>query len=243
LLNHYPTAQKFYSKIILHIFEEKTLNFGTTKNLGGIGALLLFIGTLPYINYLGIIDIVGVILLLTSLYGFASYYRERRIFNNTAIGVLAAIIGIVISAVIGIAIVLPNITGFLQKIYPGWDGNLSSLPSLQGMTPVTGNIGFSDVVPFIVAGIAVFVVLWVFAIIAAFFVRRSLVELSIRSSVKLFSTAGLLLLIGAVLVIVFVGAILVWIAALLLAIAFFTMKLQLEQAPMTATAPPPIVTT
>jgi uncharacterized membrane protein len=215
------------------------LNFNTTKNLGGIGALLLFIGTLPYINYLGIIDIVGVILLLVSLYGFAGYYRERGIFSNTTIGVLVGIVGAVIAAAIGIAIVLPNITGFIQKIYPGWDGNWSTIPSLQSMTPVTGNIDFADVVPFIVAGIAVFVVLWVFAIIAAFFVRRSLVELSVRSSVKLFSTAGLLLLIGAVLMIVLVGALLMWIAALLLAIAFFTMKPHLEQPPMATTPPPP----
>lgn len=214
------------------------MNFNTNKNLGGIGALLLFIGVLPYINYLGIIDIVGVILLLVSLYGFAGYYRERAIFSNSAIGVLAAIVGAVIAAVIGIAIVLPNITGFIQKIYPSWDGNLSSLPSLQSMTPVTSNIDFADVVPFIVAGIAVFVVLWIFAIIAAFFIRRSLVVLSSRSSVKLFSTAGLLLLIGAVLMIVFFGAILVWVAALILAIAFFTMKPQPAPPPM-ATAPTP----
>jgi 5-methyltetrahydrofolate--homocysteine methyltransferase len=33
------------------------LNFNTAKNLGGIGALLLFIGVLPYINYLGTIVI------------------------------------------------------------------------------------------------------------------------------------------------------------------------------------------
>jgi uncharacterized membrane protein len=218
------------------------LNFNTNKNLGGVGALLLFIGTLPYINYLGIIDIVGVILLLVSLYGFADYYRSRGIFSNTAIGVLAAVVGGVIAAVIGIAIVLPSITGFIQKLYPSWDGNWSTLQSLQSMTPVTDNINFSDIVPFIVAAIAVLVVLWVFAIIAAFFVRRSLVELSIRSSVKLFSTAGLLLLIGAALMIILVGAILVWIAALLLAIAFFTMKSQLEQPPMTATPPPPPLT-
>jgi uncharacterized membrane protein len=217
------------------------LNFSTNKNLGGIGALLLFIGVLPYINYLGIVNIVGVILLLVSLYNFAGYYRERGIFSNTAIGVLAAIVGIVIAAVIGIAIVLPNITGFIQKIYPGWDGNLSSLPSLQSMTPVTENIDFADIVPFIVAGIAVFVVLWIFAIIAAFFVRRSLVQLSTRSQVKLFSTAGLLLLIGAALMIIFVGAIIVWIAVLILAIAFFTMKPQPAQPPM-ATAPPPAST-
>ena len=219
------------------------MNFNTTKNLGGAGALLLFVGTLPYVNYLGIIDIIGVILLLVSLYGFAGYYRERGIFTNSVYGVFAGILGIVIATVIGIAIVLPNITGFLQKIYPSWDGNLSTLPSLQSMTPVTGNISFSDVVPFIVAAIAVFVVLWIFSIIAAFFVRRSLVQLSAKTSVRLFATTGLLLLIGAFLTIIFVGAILIWIAALILAIAFFTMKPQPEQPPMTTTPMPPATST
>lgn len=219
------------------------MNFNTTKNLGGVGALLLFVGTLPYVNYLGIIDIIGVILLLVSLYGFAGYYRERGILTNSVYGVFAGILGIVIATVIGIAIVLPNITGFLQKIYPGWDGNLSTLPSLQSMTPVTGNISFSDVVPFIIAAIAVFAVLWIFSIIAAFFVRRSLVQLSAKTSVRLFATTGLLLLIGAFLTIIFVGAILIWIAALILAFAFFAMKPQHEQPPMTTAPMPPATST
>jgi uncharacterized membrane protein len=94
------------------------------------------------------------------------------------------------------------------------------------MTPVTTNLDFSDVVPFIVAGISVIVILWIFAIVMAFFVRRSLLQVSSKTSVGLFSTAGLLLLVGAALTIILVGAFLIWIAVLLLAVAFLTMKTQ-----------------
>ena len=207
-----------------------TLN--SSKNLGGVGALLLFIGVFPYINYFGIVDIIGVILVLIALYGFASDYRERGIFNNAMYGVATGMVGIVIAAVIGIAIVLTSITSFLEKLYPSWNGSLSTISSLSGMTPVISNLSFSDVVPFIVAAISVIAVLWIFAIITAFFVRRSLKQVSSKTSVGLFSTAGLLLLIGAALTIIIVGIVLMWIAALILAIAFFTMKPQPEQPPM-----------
>ena len=95
----------------------------------------------------------------------------------------------------------------------------------QGMVPNTSNIGFGDIIPFIVAAILVFATLWVFAIITAFFVRRSIVQLSAKTNVGLISTAGTLLLIGAVLVIVIgLGLLLMWIAALILAIAFFKIR-------------------
>ena len=204
-----------------------------SKTLGGVGALLLFIGVFPYINTFGIVDIIGVILILVALHGFADYYKERRIFNNAIYGVIAAIVGIVIAAVIGIAIVLPSITSFLEKLYPSWNGSLPTITS-QGMTPNTSKISLSDVEPFIVAAIVVFVILWIFAIITAFFVRRSLEQTSSKTSVKLFSTAGLLLLIGAVLTIIIIGLLLTWIAALLLAIAFFQTRPQQPQPPAPA---------
>ncbi|HML04090.1 MAG TPA: DUF996 domain-containing protein [Candidatus Bathyarchaeia archaeon] len=217
------------------------MTLDTSKYLGGIGALLLFIGVIPYINTFGVLGIIGVILVLIALHGFASYYKERRIFNNAMYGIFAAVVGIVIAFVIGIAIVLPNITKFLEMLYPKWNGSLSTITSLQGMTPQTSKITLSDIAPFIAALIVALLILWIFGIITAFFVRRSLNEVSSKTSVGLFSTAGLLLLIGAVLTIIVIGLLLVWIAALLLAIAFFTTKPQPEQ-PTMATAPTPPAT-
>jgi len=219
------------------------MDLNTSKTLGGIGAILLLVGIFPYINYFGLLDIIGIILVLIALHDFSSYYKENGIFNNAMYGVFAGIVGIVIAAVIGIAIVLPNITSFLEKLYPNWNGSWSTISSLSGMTPVTSNITFKDVEPFIAAAIAIVAVLWIFAIIAAIFVRRSLSQVSSKTSVGMFSTAGLVFLIGAALTIVIVGLIVIWIAALLLAIAFFTTTPQQQQPPTATPVSPPATTT
>ena len=197
----------------------------SSKTMGGIGALLMFIGIFPYINYFGIVEIIGAILVLVALHGLGSYYKEEGIFNNALYGVITGVVGVVIAVAIGIVIVLSSIQDFLLKVFPSWNGDWSTLPSLSGMTPNTGNIGVGDVIPFIVAAIVVIAILWVFAIIATFFLRRSLNKLSAKSNNGLFGTVGLLLLIGAFLVIVVgLGLILMWIAVLILAIAFFNLK-------------------
>jgi uncharacterized membrane protein len=97
-----------------------------------------------------------------------------------------------------------------------------------------------DVVAFLGGLFLVLVILWVFAIVAGFFARRSLKTLSTKASVGLFSTGGLLLLIGAFLLILFFifGFILMWVATLLIAIAFFQIKPEAEQPPSAAVPPP-----
>ena len=53
----------------------------SSKNLGGVGALLIFIGpllsVLPGIGgYTGLLSLVGAILVLIAFKGFADYYSE-----------------------------------------------------------------------------------------------------------------------------------------------------------------------
>ncbi|HUK85046.1 MAG TPA: DUF996 domain-containing protein [Candidatus Acidoferrum sp.] len=211
----------------------------SNKILGGVGALLIFVGIFPYVDTFGIVELIGVILVLAALHGFASYYKESGIFSNSIYGIIVGIVGGVVAVAVGLTIVLPNIKDFLLKIYPSWNGSWSTISSFSGMTPNTANISFSDIVPFITAAIVIFVIIWVTAIIASFLIRRSLKQLSIKTSVGLFSTAGLLLLIGAVLIIVVgLGLILMWIASLILAIAFLTMKPKEPVQPQMVTATP-----
>ena len=211
----------------------------SSKNLGGIGSILLLIGLLPVLSTytFGILALIGLILVLVALYGFANIYKEKGIFNNSIYGVIAGVVGIVIAVIVLFVAVLSNITNFLEKIYPSWNGSWSTISSLRSMTPNTTNIGPSDVLPFIEGIIAVFLILWIFIIIWAFFARRSLKSLSTKTHVGLFSTAALLLIIGAVLTIVIIGLLLMWIAVLLMAIAFFQIKPEPEQ-PAAAMAPP-----
>ncbi len=199
----------------------------SSKNIGGIGAILMFIGVLPYINYYSIVELIGAILILVALHGFARFYKDSRIFNNALYGIITGIVGVVLAVAIGIALILPNIKDFLWQVFPSWNGDWSTLPSLSGMTPNTSNISFGDIIPFITAAILVIAILWIFGIIGTFFVRRSLVQLSARTNVGLFSTAGLMMLIGAVLTIVFgVGLLVMWIGVLILAFAFFRIRPQ-----------------
>jgi uncharacterized membrane protein len=203
------------------------MNLKTSKTLGGIGAILMVISVLPYISQLGIVGFIGAILVLVGLYGLSRAYKESGIFNNSLYGILAGIVGVVLAVVIGIAVVLPNITGFLLKMFPSWNGDWQTLSSLSGMVPNTSNISFGDIIPFITAAILVIATLWIFAIISTFFIRRSLVQLSAKTNVGLFSTAGTLLLIGAVLIFLLgLGLLLMWIGVLLLAIAFFRIRTQ-----------------
>lgn len=203
------------------------MSIETSKTLGGVGAILMFVGIIPVINSYGVIELIGLILVMVGLYNLASYYTERGIFNNALYGLIAGIVGGVIAVGAVILTVLTSLTDFLYTIYPDWNGDWTAL---SGLTPNTSNLTLDAIVPFLAGLFAALIILWVFAIIATYFVRRSLISLSAKSGVGLFSTAGLLMLIGAVLIIAFgIGLILIWISALLLAIAFFTIKPQESQ--------------
>ena len=206
----------------------------SSKNLGGIGAILMFIGIIPYINYFGAIEFIGLILVMVALYNLASHYREGGIFNNALYGLIIGIVGGVISIAAVIITVLTSLSDFLYALFPDWNGDWTAL---SGLTPNPSNLSLDNITPFLAGIFAVLIILWVFSIIAAFFVRRSLKTLSAKSGVGLFSTAGLLLLIGAALIIVGIGLVLVWISALLLTIAFFRIRPEQAQPTTSAAAP------
>lgn len=217
----------------------------TDKILGGVGAVLVLVGVFVTSYTYGVLDLVGAILILIALSGLAKYYQDKAIFNWAIYGFIAGIVGTVAAAAIGLYIVFDTSTvkNLLLKIYPTWNGSWSSLRSVVGTTPTTSGITAHDVAPVLGAVFGVLAILWVFSIVAAFFARRSLRNLSEKSGVHLFATAGLLLVIGAFLTIVFIGVILIWIAVLLLAIAFFQLRPQAEQPPPPSYIPPPATPT
>ena len=202
----------------------------TTKNLGGVGAILLFIGVIPWTWPYGgwLLALVGLILAMISFKGLADYYKEAGVFNNALYAVilgivgLAVFLGIVIIAAFGLLTEL----GLDASNIADWSSRLSQL-DLQAMS---GTI-LSFFAQILLAG----VVLWVCSIIAAVLLRKSLGVVSTKSGVGLFGTTGLLMLIGAVIPIL--GLLLIWIGLILLAVAFFSIRPQQEQPAMVAGAP------
>jgi uncharacterized membrane protein/ribosomal protein L40E len=201
------------------------VQFESSKNLAGIGAILVFISFLatsyapPFSS--GLITLIGVALMLVGVKGLADNYGEAGIFNNMLYGTVVGIAGVVAAVAVAVGVLMNSLSSFLYKIFPGWNGDWTQL---SGMTPDTTNLTFSDIVPFLTAAIAVFVILFIVTIIVALFYRRSLSSLRARSGMGLFGTAGTVLLAGAILTIVLIGYFIIWIDLLLLAIAFFQLK-------------------
>lgn len=214
------------------------MEFNTTKTLGGVGALLLFISTLlsPAATGIGsgVIGLVGFILLIISVSGLSNYYKEPGIFKNFLYGTIAGVVGVIALAVTTITIILATFTDLFYDLFPGWNGDWASLGQINP-AEVNVDISMSTVGTLLAAALIALVIMFVFILIVAIFYRRSLNLLRTKSGVGLFGTTGTVLLVGAVLIIIFgLGLILVWIATLLLAIAFF--QLQPQQMQTTTTA-------
>jgi len=199
----------------------------TNKILGGLGAILLFISALPLSSFMGVLGIVGAVLILVSLYGLAGYYKEPKIFRNALYGIIVGIVGIVgivIAAIVIFVLFWASTETLIYQMYPNWDGNPSSLSGFVPDASAIQNMDINTIFALLVGFIGILTIIWISAIIASIFIRRSLGHLSDKSSVGLFRTAGLLFLIGACLTIVLIGIILMWIAVLLLAIGFLQLK-------------------
>lgn len=213
------------------------MNIESAKSIGGVGAILVFIGGLAFfvqpLLTLGL-GIVGALLVLISLHSLSHDYMEKGIFNKGLYGFITFIIGGIVSfaGFVYLFFYTSYMNDLVSVLYPGFNGDWTNLPNLT----VNSNLNPADIVPFIGPIIAILVVTWIFIIVGSFFTWRALKHVSAKSSVGLFSTAGLLMLIGAI--IPLIGLILVWIAILLVAIAFFQIKPQAEQPVATMTPPP-----
>jgi len=203
----------------------------SSKTLGGVGALLVVIGFLGFFGtwYAGVLSLIGVILLLVGMKGLSDHYNEGGIFNNALYGFIMTIIGGVAAVATAIVTVLAALATIGVANWTEWAMKIQQ--NAMDMSTFWSLVG-----PIIAGLVAALVILFVFIVVAAIFYRKSLNILAAKSGVKMFETAGLLLLIGAILTIILVGFIIIWVAAILVAVAFFSIK---TEAPQPPPAPPP----
>jgi len=193
----------------------------------------MVIGSLGFLGaYTSILSLIGLILVLIALNGLANYYNERGIFNYALYGILTAIVG----GVVSVAIILGAAFGFLAAI--GID--FAKLTDWTAFSRIDWQsiVTLDALRPFIAAVVLGLVVLFVFVVVSAFLIRRSLNFASAKTGVGMFSTAGLILLIGAFLTIIIIGFLLIWIAMILLIVAFFQIRAQPAAAPPPPPTPP-----
>lgn len=209
------------------------MSFESNRILGGVGALLMvisFLGLLASAYFLFLL-VVGAILVLVALKGFADHYQEGGIFNNALYGFITVIVGLV--ATVATFVIL-----FLQM--------LSNIP-IDWTNPMEVQQYFMSNMNVVwqIAGTAIgaLIVFYISAVVSAILFRKALDTLSTRSGEKIFGTAGLVWLIGAVLTVIFIGILVIWISWILMAVGFFSIKtVQAPQAsgqPTIVQPPPP----
>jgi len=196
--------------------------------MGGVGAILLFIGVLPWIAPYGwVVGLIGLILAMLGFKGIADYYKEAGVFNNALYAVILAVVGVVVFFVL----LFTAAVGFLADLGLTFSNVTEWSAVISQLDLVGTSILWDLVAQILLAG----VVLWICLIIAAILLRKSLGVVSAKSGVGLFGITGLLILIGAV--IPLIGLLLIWIGILLLAVAFFSIRPQQAQAATPVAAP------
>jgi uncharacterized membrane protein len=172
----------------------------SSKTMAIIGSIFLIIGGIPFVPYLGILSLVGIILLMMAIKGFSKYYQDPPMYDNALKGIINYIIA-AIALLVAFALLATSIFSFMSVFFVG--------------------IGIIGIIGFVVALIVAFI----FYIMAARRLRITLNDLAQRTGEHSFTTSGTLLYWGAILTIVFgIGAILIFISWIFAAIGFFSMK-------------------
>jgi uncharacterized membrane protein len=196
------------------------MTFESSKNLSAVGALLLVIGAvLGFVwSFSGILSLIGIILLLIGLKGLANFYKEEGIFNNALYSIIIAIVGFVV----GVGVIAVSAVSALADIGIDW-ANVEDWNNVgTDVATVFADFDFSAIATLLGALVIGLIIFYVVVIISMIFFRKSMNQLSSRSGIGLFGTAGILMLIGAVIPVI--GLLIIWIGAILVTVAFFQMK-------------------
>lgn len=210
----------------------------TSKNLGVIGAVLLLVGAAGFFVDPAVVFVsfIGVIFCFVALHGLADYFKERGIFNNALWGFIALVVGVVVggAALVYLFLYTDVLTQLVEAIYPSWNGNWLTPPT--GPTVSPENLDITKLISPLTVLFEAYAVFCVFLVVTSFFVWRSLRQVGAKSNIGLFGTAGILIFLGGILAVLFIGFILIVIGVVLMAIAFFQLRPQVEQ-PFAATVP------
>jgi len=196
------------------------MTFETSKTLSGVGSLLIVIGAAAGFaaSYSGILTLIGIIMVLIGLNGLANYYKEEGIFKNALYSIIIAIVGCVVS----IGIIAASAVSALADLGIDW-ANIGDWANVgTDVGTVFTDFDFNAIATLLGAILVGVIILFVVMIVAMYFLRKSMNQLSTKSGIGLFGTAGILVLIGAVIPVI--GLLVIWIGFILVTVAFFQLE-------------------
>ncbi|PWV36284.1 MAG: hypothetical protein DJ555_08165 [Desulfurococcaceae archaeon] len=186
------------------------------RAFGGVGSILMLLVMIPMVGW--ILGIVGLIFLLIALKKLSDVAKDETIFRNALIAVILGVIAIVIAPLV----ILSAFFGLFPTAIRSQEPIAITGTSMPGIlqTQTTIPPGFFGLLASIAIALTAF---WVFLIASSYFLYKSYKSVSLQTGVGLFSTAGLLYLVGSILTIVLVGLVVILVAIVLQAVAFFSL--------------------
>jgi len=176
----------------------------------------------------GVLSFAASILFLLTMNRFAHFYQTPAIFRNALYGFLSSFIG-------GIVLTLV-LTSYLVSLIAS---TLTTYPPFAA-NPQVPAIAYSFLIVFGALWLGTFLLV----LLQGIFYRAAFIALSTKSGDDNFKTAGLLMLIGGGLTIIFVGILVFFVGWIFAAMGFFSMKPPSPQlVPSSAPYQPPTETT
>jgi uncharacterized membrane protein len=199
-------------------------NIGQAKILGGIGALLTLLFIIPNIGF--VLSIVGLVLVFLAVKYIADETKDHSIFQNYLMNFIFYIIAI--GAIIGIMILSFGVSGGMSWITAIQPGDITDFNSFWA--------SFSTM---FIGCILAFLIAWIMLLIGALYLKKSYDRIAEHTKVDLFKTTGLVNLIGAATLIIFIGAFIIVIAKILEIVSYFSLPESLPQTPQPPMPPSP----
>jgi len=187
-------------------------SLSSAKTLGGVGAILMLVGSfLVFGVFIGqIVSLVGLILVYLGVKNISEYVNNPKIKSDF----ILALVMFIISAVV-----------LMLWPFIALGGMGFSIATLSPSDPF-GAIGAS-----IAICIIVFLIGIIFYIIAAVYIKKSFDGIARSTNVGIFGTTGTVFLVGACLLFILIGFIVLLIANILMIVAFFSLPEQIQPAP------------
>jgi uncharacterized membrane protein len=190
-----------------------SVSLSNAKTLGGIGSILVLLTIFPTVGW--ILGIVGFVMILVAVKYIADSVKEQKIFNSMITAVVTSILGIAVGSLVVLATVLNAFSrGYFSSAYPFTPSAAVTLAQW---------ITFGTEI-----GVGLFAA-WILFVVSAVFLRRSYNAIGSKLNVHMFSTAGLLYLIGAATTVIGVGFLILFVTEILTAVAFFSIP---ERSPV-----------
>ena len=151
------------------------------------------------------VNIVGIIMVLIGMKGLAEHYKDDSIYHNALMAVVFGIIGLVALAVGFVAVVVGGVS-------------------------ISAAFGASGFLIGLLFGFSLLLIVFIFFVLMTMYLRKSFNSLAQKSGEQTFETAGTWLFYGAILTIAFgIGFIIMVVAWIIAVIAFFSIKVPIQQ--------------